>query len=159
MGVQWSGLPRFALQTLLLLGELGSSCHNRTGLRHLPPPPCPAPWTHPCTSPQCVCVCVCVSVCAGVCSVVCLQAAVAAVLTLQPCPLRGPRVGRRAMGTWPPASLLLPQVNLSPLGLLARACESPLDHTHRAGVCLPLRLVSTLRPCRGPVARVPGAWP
>ena len=113
-----------------------------------------------------LCVCVCgggclcrpswvpgVCVCVSVCGWGCLQTVLAALRAVQPCPLLGLQVGRSAPGTRPLRVLPVPQVNLTPLGLLAQACESSLDHTHRASVCLPLRLVFTLGPCCRPAAR------
>lgn len=94
-------------------------------------------------------VCVCVSVCGWGC----LQTVLAALRAVQPCPLLGLQLGHSAPGTRPLRVLPVPQVNLTPLGLLAQACESSLDHTHRASVCLPLRLVFTLGPCCRPAAR------
>lgn len=117
---------------------------------------------HPSTSPECVCGggCLCtpswvpgVCVCVSVCGWGCLQTVLAALRAVQPCPLLGLQVGRSAPGTRPLRVLPVPQVNLTPLGLLAQACESSLDHTHRASVCLPLRLVFTLGPCCRPAAR------
>lgn len=151
--VQWSGLLCFAREPLPLLGELGSCCHNQEGLQA-------PPTTHRAHHKPRVCVWWGVSlqtklgaVCVSVCGWGCLQTVLAALWAVQPCPLLGPWVGRSAPGMRPLKVLLVPQVNLTPLGLIAQACESPLDHIHRASVCLPLRLLFILGLCCRPAAR------
>ena len=127
--VQWSGLLCFAREPLPLLGELGSCCHNQEGLQA-------PPTTHRAHHKPRVCVWWGVSlqtklgaVCVSVCGWGCLQTVLAALWAVQPCPLLGPWVGRSAPGMRPLKVLLVPQVNLTPLGLIAQAFSRKVQGT------------------------------